>query len=73
MWDLHQKGRFVTEDECKEIKEINEKCTARDSFRLLSLVLCMKTKKQIEAASKVLEGHISQLGVAQKAQSDLQG
>ena len=51
MEELHSYEGVVTEDECRGIQmEVSD-----DKFDQLSLVLCVKPKKQLETAIKILK------------------
>ena len=53
MRELHSKEGVVTEDECRGIKRISDWDFI--GFYQLSLVLCVKPKKQREIAIKILK------------------
>ena len=54
MKELHSKEGIVTEDECRGIKRIPDSDLIH-RFDQLSLVLCVKPKKQLETAITILK------------------
>ena len=59
MRKLHLEKGIVTEEECRGIKRIF--FSNFEWFNQLSLVLCVKPKKHLETAIKILEVHKSEL------------
>ena len=60
MRELHSKEGVVTEDECRGIKRISVSDHRLDQ---LSLVLCVKPKKQLKTAIKILKDQQNEMGI----------
>ena len=61
MRELHSKKGVVTEDECRGIKRISIRNFK--GFDQLSLVLCVKPKRQLETAIKILKDQQYEMGI----------